>query len=131
MRILVVEDDFISRKVLRKMLAPFGESDFALNGVEALQAHKMAIREKQPYELICLDIMMPGMDGQQALKGIREHEKEIGVQPADEVKIIMTTALDAPRDVVEAYYRGGCTSYLIKPIDKIKLHDLISELGMA
>ena len=131
MRILIVEDDFISRKVLQKMLAPYGECDFAVNGLEALEAYKMAISEKKPYHLICLDIMMPGMDGQQVLKCIRQQEMDMCVKPSDEVKIIMTTALDSPRDVVEAYYRGGCTSYLVKPIDKTKLVSLMQEFGLV
>ena len=128
MRILVVEDDFVSRKVLRKMLAPFGEADFAVTGLEALAAYKAAIAENNPYRLICLDIMMPGMDGQQTLKCIRKHEAETGVKQADEVKVIMTTALDSPAEVVEAFYRGGCTGYLVKPIDKHKLNAVMREV---
>lgn len=131
MRTLIVEDDFISRKLLQKMLEPYGASDIAINGVEALEAYSIAVAEKTPYDLICLDIMMPGIDGQEVLKCIRKQEMDKGVMPADEVKIIMTTALDSPKDVVEAYYRGGCTSYLVKPIEKSKLLRHLREFGLA
>lgn len=118
MRILIVEDDFTSRRLMQKMLEPFGECDLAVNGVEGLSAFEVAHRDGRPYGLICLDIMMPEMDGQAVLKAIRKREAEMDIPLSDEVKIIMTTALDQPRDVVEAFYRGGCTDYLVKPIDK-------------
>lgn len=131
MRILIVEDDFTSRRLLQKILAPYGECDIAVDGKEALEAFTLAVREGRRYRLICLDIMMPEMDGQQVLKKIRQMEKELGIAPREEATIIMTTALDAPRDVVEAYYRGGCTDYLVKPIGKVKLLDLLRKYGLA
>jgi len=121
MRILIAEDDFTSRRLLQKMLEPFGNSDVAVNGQEAVAAFEAAQDQGRPYQLICLDIMMPEMDGQQVLKIIRRREKELGVKPRDEVKVLMTTALDQPHDVVEAFYRGGCTDYLVKPIEKKNL----------
>ncbi|MFZ5813190.1 MAG: response regulator [Thermodesulfobacteriota bacterium] len=130
MRVLVVEDDFTSRKVLQKILSPFGEVDIAVNGLEAVEAFESSLREKKPYDLICMDIMMPEMDGQEALKRIRTVEKAHDIRPADEVKVIMTTALDDPKNVVEAYYKGGATSYVPKPIDKHMLLHLLKNLGM-
>lgn len=121
MRILIVEDDFTSRRLLQKMLSEYGECDVAVNGEEAVEAFELAHRDKRPYALVCLDIMMPEMDGQQVLKTVRQMEKELGIPARSEVKVIMTTALDSPRDVIEAYYRGGCTDYLVKPIEKKKL----------
>jgi len=131
MRILIVEDDFTSRRLLQKILAPYGECDIAVDGKEALEAFTLAVREGRRYRLICLDIMMPEIDGQQVLKKIRQMEKELGIAPREEATIIMTTALDAPRDVVEAYYRGGCTDYLVKPIGKVKLLDLLRKYALA
>lgn len=125
MRSLIAEDDFTSRKLLQKILSEFGESDVAVNGKEAVEAFHNAQEDSQPYDLICLDIMMPEMDGQEVLKRIRQREKELGVPQRDEVKVVMTTALDSPREVIEAYYRGGCTSYLVKPIEKRKLVEVL------
>lgn len=130
MKTLIAEDDFISRLVLQKMLLPFGHCDVVVNGKEAVEAFKIAVAEKSPYDLICLDIMMPEMDGNEALKLIREKEKEAGISPRDEVKILMITALDTPKDVVEAYYKGGCTSYLVKPINKIKISNALKDLNL-
>lgn len=128
MRILIVEDDLISRMVLSKLLAPYGENDIATNGQEALQAFQAAWLEKKPYDLICMDIMMPAIDGQEALRQIRDLEKQWGVRGAEEVKVIMISALDDPKNVVEAYYQGGATSYLVKPITSAKLRAEIDKL---
>jgi two-component system, chemotaxis family, chemotaxis protein CheY len=131
MKSLVVEDDFISRFVLQKMLAPYGVSDVAVNGREAVQAFTIAVSEKQPYDLICMDIMMPEMDGIESLKVIQEKIKEFDISPKEEPKIIMVTALDTPKEVVEAYYHGGCTYYLTKPINKSKILFLLEEMELV
>jgi two-component system chemotaxis response regulator CheY len=130
MRTLVVEDDFLSRMILQKMLQPFGSCDVVVNGKEAIQAFKLAILDNNPYTLICLDIMMPEMDGKEALKLIRQEEQNLGVIPKNEVRIMMVTALDAPKDVIDAYFEGGCTSYLVKPINKIKIMNALKELQL-
>ena len=130
MKALVVEDDFASRKLLQKILSPYGEVDIAVNGVEAIEAFTRALEDGEPYDLICMDIMMPEMDGQTALKRIRAFEREKSISPVDEAKVIMTTALDDPKNVVEAYYKGGATSYVPKPIDKQMLLHLLKNLGL-
>lgn len=130
MKILIVEDDFTSRKLLQTILAPYGDCDMAMNGLEAVDAFKAALEANAPYELICLDIMMPEMDGQEALKIIRGIEKERGLRGPNEAKVVMITALDDPRSVVEAYYKGGATSYIPKPIDKHMFIHLLRNLGL-
>lgn len=130
MKTLIVEDDFISRKIMRELLAPLGDCDIAIDGEEALQAFRLAHEEKRPYDLICMDIMMPNMDGQEALMRIRSIEKELDIQGPHEAKVIMTTALDDPKNVVEAFYKGGATSYIVKPVTKQKLMKEIRSHGL-
>lgn len=130
MRVLIVEDDFTSRKLLQTILSPYGECDIAVNGKEAVEAYIQAVEEERPYDLVCMDIMMPEMDGQEALRKIRTVEKEKGIRGADEVKVVMTTALDDPKNVVEAYYKGGATSYVPKPIDRQLFVHLLRNLGL-
>lgn len=129
MRTLIVEDDFICRRVMQKFLGPFGDSDIAVNGGEAIKAFTMAMKTGEHYDLICLDIMMPEMDGQAVLYKIRQIEKDHGIGGHEGVKIIMTTALNDPKNVMKAF-REQCDGYLVKPIDKQKLVDLLSELGL-
>ncbi|HEQ70989.1 MAG TPA: response regulator [Spirochaetia bacterium] len=131
MRILIVEDDFGSRKLLQNLLSVYGECDIAVDGEEAVDAFKLAWKEKSPYALICMDIMMPKINGQEALKLIREYERQHDIKPSEEVKVIMTTVLDDPKNVIEALYKGGASAYIVKPIEKEKLIKEIEELGLT
>ena len=79
MKVLIAEDDFASRKFMLRFFEKYGECDVTVDGKEAVEAYKMAIECGEPYDLICLDIMMPEMDGHQALKTIRKIEEENGV----------------------------------------------------
>ena len=128
MKILIVEDDFISRRILQKYLSPFGVCEMAVNGREALSAFSLAWEEKEPYRLIFLDIMMPEMDGKEVLKKIRSMEMERGVPEQDRAKIVMTTALNDPTNVLEAI-KSQCNDYLVKPIDKNKLLEKLKKIG--
>lgn len=121
MKILIVEDDYSSRTIIKEILGPYGDCDIAVNGEEAVFSFKKAQEKGAQYDLICLDIMMPKMDGLEALKLIRAYEKASGVSAADEVKVVMISALGDPKTVVDTFYRGGATSYLVKPINKQKL----------
>jgi len=130
MKILIVEDDLTSRMVLQGLLKPYGQRHVAVNGKEAVEAARAALAAGEPYDLICLDIMMPVMDGQEAPQRDSQPGKGAGIRGRDEVKIIMMTALDDPKNVVEAYYKGGATKYLVKPIDKHLLIEAIRRLGL-
>ncbi len=129
MRILIAEDDFASRRMMQKLLEPWGQSDVAVDGQEAIDAFELAWAERSPYELIFMDIMMPKVDGQEALKAIRKSESERGVPPAREVRVVMTSVLEDPRNVVEAFGKGGATAYLVKPISRDKLEAELGRLG--
>lgn len=127
MKILLAEDDFASRKFMGKYLAKYGECDITVDGKEAVDAFIMALEDDEPYDLICLDVMMPVMDGFQVLDGIRQLEEKRGIPLAKRVKIIMTTALNEERNVKKAF-RMDCTAYIGKPIDVIKFDMLFKKL---
>lgn len=127
MKALVVEDDFTSRLLLQKILVNYGEIHIAVNGLEAISAFSAAQKIGKPYDLVCLDIMMPEMDGLEALKKIRSTEEEHGVFSSNGAKIIMTTALSDIQNVSKAY-QSLCDGYLVKPIEKGKLFELLSKL---
>ncbi|MGN7613825.1 response regulator [Magnetococcales bacterium HHB-1] len=127
MRILIADDEPNNRTLLKHHLAPHGECDLVVDGLEAVEAFTIALEDGEGYALICLDIMMPEMNGQEALKRIREIEEEHGISGDREAVILMTSALDDERQVVEAYFKGGCTDYLVKPISRDKLTEKLHE----
>ncbi len=122
MKTLIVEDDFISRKLMVKYLSDYGETDVAVDGEEAVEVLRMSIEEGKPYDLLCLDIMLPKMDGHEVLKSVRKCEYDNDIRGLDGVKVIMTSALGDSKNVLGAF-KEGCESYLIKPIKKMNLLD--------
>ena len=124
MRILIAEDDFASRKFMLKFLSKFGECDLTVDGMEAVDAYLMALEANDPYDLVCLDIMMPILDGYQALKAIRDLEEERNLPEERRAKIIMTTALNEGANVNKAFDLG-CVAYAGKPIDQAKFENVL------
>ena len=129
MRILLAEDDFVTRKFMSNFLSKYGECDVTVDGLEAVDAYMMALEEGNPYDLVCLDIMMPVMDGYQALMGIRNLEKERNVPKEKEAKVIMTTALNDEKNVKMAFDLG-CTVYSGKPIDQDRFEQALKKFGL-
>jgi two-component system chemotaxis response regulator CheY len=129
MKILIAEDDMISRRFLSKFLSQYGECDIVVDGMEALDAYLISVKEKEPYDVICLDIMMPKVDGVKVLKAIRDFEKQRGVMPDKKVKIIMITAL-ADTEYVHKAFEIGCEAYAAKPIDTDKLIEVMKNLDI-
>lgn len=130
MRILIAEDDMTSRKFLFKFLSAYGECDIVVDGLEALDAVLISMKENKLYDLICLDIMMPKVDGVKVLKHIKELEKQKGILAEKRSKIIMTTAL-AETQFVQNAFEIGCDAYAAKPIDTDKLVEVLIKLGLV
>ncbi len=128
MRVLIVEDDFYCRTLLHDILRPLGQCDIAVNGEEAVFAFKRAQEELRPYDLICLDLVLPEMDGHQALGEIRALERE--AKGGREVKVIVTTMLDDSKETHDAFFLGGAASYLVKPIREEALLEELRNLGL-
>lgn len=129
MKILIAEDDKTSRQLLAAFLAGCGPVDVTVDGSQALDAFRRAWTLGHPYDLICLDIMMPVMDGHEALRAIRSEEKQRGVEERERVKVIMTTALSDEKNKNTAL-EAGCEAYLNKPIDRREILNTIRELNI-
>ncbi len=129
LRILIVEDDFYSRRLLQRILAPYGECDIAVNGKEAVDAYERSLDDEFSYDLICLDILMPVMDGHEALKKIRDIEDRREIYGENCVKVLMTSALDDSKNMLSAF-SNGCDGYITKPITKKQLLSKVSEMGL-
>ena len=133
MRALIVEDDSISGKMLLKILSTYGRCDLADNGRQAIDAFRQSLDRADPYDLICMDISMPELDGQNALCQIRDIEKQAGIGADLEVKVVMITASSETSQVSDALFTGGASAYFIKPLEveaflkELKRLNLISD----
>ena len=101
-----------------------------MNGREALDAFEEASDAEDAYKLVCLDIMMPVMNGQETLKEIRSREKVAGIKGLNGVKVVMTTALRDSQHCVQAF-REGCEAYLTKPIEEESLAKALGGMGIT
>ncbi|MEO5346845.1 MAG: response regulator [Magnetococcus sp. YQC-9] len=130
MKILIADDDDNSRVILTTILASHGECHEVGNGVEAVAFFKSALESGTPFQLVCMDIMMPEMDGQEAVLAIRALEKAHHVSQNDEAVVIMTSALDTLDSIIRSFDQGGCNAYLGKPIRRAALLEKIRNYGL-
>lgn len=129
MRILIVEDDDVSGMFLQKALSKYGDCDITIDGMETLEAYLLSLQEDMPYDLICLDIMIPKINGVKVLKSIRELERKKRIRRNKCVKVIVITAL-AETEFLTDSLNEGYDIYLEKPIDKKKIEEAMSKLGL-
>lgn len=129
MKILIAEDDYVNRRFLFKFFSQYGDCDMVVNGEEAVKAFMFALDEEDPYDLICLDIMMPKLDGLKALKMISSIEKDKQVNNESAAKKFVITALDNAKDVKKAF-ELGCEVYVTKPINTEKLIEVMKKLKL-
>ena len=125
MKILMAEDDFASRKFMANYLGKYGECDITVDGEEAVDAFLMALEDEEPYDLICLDVMMPVLDGYGAARAIRAlPEKELNTLP-----IVAMTANAFEEDKRKAL-EAGMNGHLGKPIEIDKLMETLKSILM-
>lgn len=129
MKSLVVDDDFSNRLLLQRFLVDLGEVHIAVNGTEAIEAVRAALAEGRPYDVICLDILMPGADGHEALAEIRRLEAASLVPQSRAAKVAMTSALDGKEHVLGAF-REQADAYLVKPVRKERLLETVRGWGL-
>ena len=127
MKVLVAEDDMASGKFLTKLLSKYGQVDLARDGIEAVDNFVKAASENSKYDLVCLDIMMPKIDGYKALESIRNAERKLGIPRISRCKIIMISALDEGFD--SSYASDDYDEYICKPIDIVKFDSIIRKMG--
>ncbi len=132
MRILIVDDDYVSRSHLKGLLSRYGDCDTAPTGSIAMELFEIAHKEGMPYSLISLDVDMPGLDGHGVLLRVREFEEGIGLPKhgTDIVKVLMVSALKDPDTIMDSF-REGCEGFLPKPVTAARLADAFVRFELA
>ena len=131
LKTMIVDDEEVSADLLEIMLNRVGIREIltATNGPKAVENFESGLKNGAPFALVFLDILMPGMDGQEALKHMRAAEKEAGIASDDRAVIIMTTALTNADAMIEALFDGDCNDYLVKPIGPAYLGEMLTNKG--
>jgi CheY-like chemotaxis protein len=118
MNILFVEDDAMNRRVVRDMLTVAGatmdEAQDAESGLQMIEEHQ--------YDIILMDLRMPGMDGLTAIRHIRARTDDKATVPV--IVVTADTALDICRDCIDQ----GADEVILKPVAMNKLFDAIGRL---
>jgi two-component system chemotaxis response regulator CheY len=127
MHALIVEDAFTSRALLYRYLSGLAEVDAVEDGENALVAFRMALEARRPYDLVCLDIGLPKVDGEEVLRSIRRIEEERGV--VRQTRVIMLTGRGDGRTIMRSFF-SGCEGYLVKPFQRGDLMNLLDKQGL-
>jgi two-component system chemotaxis response regulator CheY len=122
-RILIVDDDESIQLYLVSVLAPFARCDCAASGEEGVALFEAAHDEGKPYDVVMMDILMPGMDGHQAAEIMRARETALEVGTMELFKLVMITSLVDNVNVSRAFFQTQATCYLVKPFDKEMILD--------
>ncbi len=129
MKALIVEDDYVSRSILRRMLLVYGDVQMAVDGEEGIVTFASAQKSGVPFDLVCLDIMLPKMDGLTVLRKMRAIEAALASDNSKPTRIIMTTAMNDKTHVIEAVKL--CDGYLVKPYQKDRLMEYLMDFGFG
>lgn len=136
MKTLIVDDEFVSRIFLQGILEPYGTVHVATNGAEAIDAVCIALDASEPYDLICMDLLMPILGGEHALTGIRKCEQKKNIPPASGAKVILTTGLQpdnsfsSTRCNVLQQMKKRCDGHIVKPIKKKAFLSMLKDLKL-
>jgi two-component system chemotaxis response regulator CheY len=124
-RFLIVDDDESIHLFLQVILAPYGECATAATGERAVELFARARDDGRPFDMVLMDILMPGMDGHQAAELMRAKEQKDGVADSDSFKLAMITCVVDDTSVDKAFFNTRACIYIVKPLDREKV---ISEL---
>lgn len=128
MRALIVDDVEMNRDLLAIFLEGRADIVTAESGEEAISLVEEALRQDSCFDLICMDIGLPGISGHEALKTIRDLEAAHGEVRA---KVFMVTGSSAPDDMMDALVVGGCDDYLTKPLMRQSFLALLDKHGLV
>jgi len=130
MRALIVDDDFYSRSFLEYLLHSHAVCDMAENGEEAVMIYQRALKEKNPYDLVFMDLRMPEIDGSAAMREIRGVERDLGVPEGNGAKIVIISVLEDAEDTHNAMFLGDAAAFLQKPVEEKALLTELKRLGL-
>ena len=129
-RILIVDDEPLALMLLQHFLSPYGRIDTAESGTEALAKFTSALNGKDPYHILFLDIMTPGMTGNAVLEEIRKQEKLAAIAIGEGSRVVMASSL-ADYASISTSFQNQSDAYLVKPIDVQTVDKTMAKFGFT
>jgi len=126
---LIIDDEILNCKLLQSLLKDYGKCSIAKDGDEGIQLFEDALKKQEPFDLVCLDIMLPEKDGYEVLREMRSLEQNYSLQTDKRSRIIMVTALSEQENKTKAFYEN-CDGYLIKPIERKLLLEMLEKMKL-
>ena len=126
-RILIADDHLVDRKLVKMFLKNKAECDEAANGNEAILSYNFSVQEKNPYDVILMDVEMPVLRGVEVVRRIRDDESKRKIPPAQRVPVIVVSSLSA-LEVGEN--REMFDDFVEKPFDQKELLEKIDKVMM-
>ena len=130
MKILILDDEVVSRTKLTLIMDNFGECDAVDNGKDAIALFRTAHHKSEPFDLIMLDINLPEMNGIEVLSEIRKIEQDLQIAGEDRAKILMATSYRDKERII-ASVQSGCNDYIGKPFDIDIIRSKLAKLGIC
>jgi signal transduction histidine kinase/CheY-like chemotaxis protein len=125
LRVLLAEDDEVNALLGMRLLERFGASVvLARDGLDAVRQVRAALDSNTAFDLVVLDLRMPGLDGCAAARRMRTDEAERGARPAP----IMALTATAMEDERQAALAAGMDGILAKPVDPARLAELLARI---
>lgn len=128
MKLLIVDDDPVSRMLMTKYYCEFGDCVVSITGKEALIEFTYAYDKGAPFDLVSLDINLSDMSGIDVLKTIRNIERDKGITKDKMAKVIMVSA-HSDQDFVIGSVKAGCDNYIVKPFDRVCVNEKLKSMG--
>lgn len=129
MKTLIVDDVQIGGRVLATILAKYGQADACMSVREAVAQFQKAWKAKEPYDLVCLDISMPDIDGLKGLKILRLMEDKVDISEAQRAVIVMVSC-NSNAQLMTACHDAGSNDYIVKPYTKNSIINNLRDLGL-
>ena len=120
-RFLVVEDEEMSRTMLTDILSVYAPTDSAVNGEAGLRLFEQALSSGKPYSLVCVDLMMPVMNGLALVREIKKIEADNLSFGDGHTRVFVVTSNTCPWVKSELVLENLCDDYILKPYDRARI----------
>lgn len=128
-RILIVDDEEIIRKVMVKTFGKYGTCKVVSSGRDALHEFESAFQGEEPFHLLLLDLSLDDISGLDILRAVRKMENEASVEPKNQAITIMVTG-NRERGMVKDCITSGCNDYILKPLKPDMVRQKLEKFGI-